>query len=306
MRYSVLGFNQEKVMQTNLDLTDLVILQYIEQACGSPRMKHILTDEEQTLVWINHAKFHEDLPILDMSESTLKNRLSKLKKDGFIQSQTITNPNIKGTCTYYGITELTVNLLYSSDDVIENETTYCEKYVVSQPRTVKSTSYNKLNIDSKLEGVLDNKLSNTTADGRNCSSSKKSLLSNVITERPKRNKKPNLYEKCIDYIMQYTNNVVLQEKLKTYLTLRLEIAKSDSKPFYYNMWPPIINELDELAKDTNTAVKIVEQSIRCGWRKFFPLREYNNKSNMKVNPSETSVTTDKKSDTELDLIDEEY
>jgi hypothetical protein len=27
---------------------------------------------------------------------------------------------------------------------------------------------------------------------------------------------------------------------------------------------------------------------------------------MKVNPSESSVTTDKKSDTELDLIDEEY
>ena len=131
---------------------------------------------------------------------------------------------------------------------------------------------------------------------------KKEKLNNKLfsTEdsKPKRVKKANLYEKCNDYIMQYTNNVVLQEKLKTYLTLRLEIAKGDSKPFYYNMWPPIINELDELAKDTNTAVKIVEQSIRCGWRKFFPLKEYNNKSNIKANSSESGVTSEHETEAE--------
>ena len=273
MRYSILGFNQEKVIQTNLDITDLFILQYIEQACASPKMKHILTDEGQPLVWVSHSKFHEDLPILDMAESTLKNRLSNLKKSGFIYSQTINNTGMNGSCTYYGITEQTTDLLYSNEEV---ETTSRQKYVVDKPRTSKSTSDNKLIGNSKLKRISNNKLLDITAG-------------NIVGNNTK---KKNLYEKCIDYIMQYTNNVVLQEKLKEYLNLRLEIAKGDSKPFYYNMWPPIINELDELAKDTNTAVKIVEQSIRCGWRKFFPLKEYNNKSNIKANLSESGVTSE--------------
>ena len=297
MKYSVLGFNQAKVLETNLDITDLIILQYIEQACASPKMKHILNAEGEPLVWVNHTKFHEDLPILDMAESTLKNRLSNLKKLGYIQSQNITNVNIKGSCTYYGITESTIDLLYSPDE----QTGYCEKYVVDEPRTAKSTSNNKLSSNSKL-GVLDNKLSNTTAGRRDVHSSKNSLLPGIIETKPK---KKNLYSKCQDYIMQYTNNVVLQDALCRFLDLRLEIAKQECKPFYYNMWPSIVTELDALAGSTEEAVKVVNKSIESGWKRFYPLKDYN-KSATKSHITEKNVDTIKRSDDELDLADEVY
>lgn len=286
MRYSVLGFNQEKVMQTNLDVTDLFILQYIEQACASPKMKHILTDEGQPLVWVSHSKFHEDLPILNMAESTLKNRLSNLKKSGFIYSQTINNTGMNGSCTYYGITEQTIDLLYSNEEV---ETTSRQKYVVDKPRTSRSTSDSKLIGNSKLEGISNNKLLDITAGD---------IVGNNT-------KKKNLYQKCTDEIMQYTNNIVLQEKLTQYLNLRLEIARSDGKVFYQNMWKGLLNDLDQLTSDTNTAIQIVEQSIKKGWRGFFELKDYS-KSTVKNNPSERNVISDKKSDEELDLADEVY
>ena len=87
MKYSILGFNQAKVVDAGLDLTDLVILQYIIQANGNPSMKHIMVDDV-SYVWLSHKKIQEDLPILGITEGTLRNKLSTLKKEGWIISET--------------------------------------------------------------------------------------------------------------------------------------------------------------------------------------------------------------------------
>lgn len=137
--------------------------------------------------------------------------------------------------------------------------------------------------------------------GKNKSNNK---LLDIITTQEKPKKK-NLYTKCDDYIVQYTNNIILQEKLREYLNLRLEIAKNENKPFYYNMWPAIVNKLDELASDTDTTIKVIEQSIKNGWKGFYPLKIYSKRS-AKSDPSERNVVSDKKDEAELQLSDTVY
>ena len=145
---------------------------------------------------------------------------------------------------------------------------------------------NKLDITEPMEKIKQNN----------------ALFPNAILQPPKKQRN-NLYTKCVDEIMQYTNNVVLQEKLIQYLNLRLEIARNDGKQFYANMWKGLLNDLDQLTSDTNIAIQIVEQSIRKGWRGFFELKT--NKT-IQSSPAERGVISDKKSDEELDLTDEEF
>lgn len=273
MKYSILGFNQEKLLQTDLDLTDLVILQYIQQACGSTGMYHKLDSNGNPQVWVYHQKLIEDLPILRITEGTLRNRLTSLNQRGYIRSTVVANEGGRGSRTYYGITEMTMSLIY---DTVERP---CHEIMTS---------------DNKLNGDSNSKVSNNK-------------LLDIITPKKKESKKKgNLYSKCVDYISQYTNNVVLQTKLEEFLRLRLDIAKDEGKPFYYNMWPAIVNELDNLANNTDTAIKIVEQSIHKGWKNFYPLKEYNNQSRVKADATERNVDTVKKSEDELDLADEVY
>lgn len=106
MQYEVLGFNQEKVINAELDFTDLIILNYIMQANGDPTMEHIIKDGV-AYVWIYHDRFLKDLPILPISEGTLRNRLSDLKKKGLILVET--NRMVMGSKSYYSISELTMS-----------------------------------------------------------------------------------------------------------------------------------------------------------------------------------------------------
>lgn len=156
------------------------------------------------------------------------------------------------------------------------------------------------NIDNNLnikKNISNNKLLDITGDD---------IIDNNTTKKP--TKKKSRYDQFEDIIVQYTNNIVLQERLREYLRLRLDIAKDECKQFYVNMWKGLLNDLDRLASNTDTAIEIVEQSIRKGWKGFYAQKNYTNYNNssVKSHPSERNVITDKKSDDELDLADEEY
>ena len=130
----------------------------------------------------------------------------------------------------------------------------------------------------------------------NITSNTRSIQTNtnvLVEEKPK---KKNLYNKCSEYIMQYTNNVPLQDALTKFLNLRLEIARTEGKPFYYNMWPPIVNDLDKLAHSTEEAINIVNQSATKGWKKFYALKTYSNQKTIKTEDYENDVHTSKNRD----------
>lgn len=281
MRYTILGFNQELAVELNLDLTDLLLLDYIQRANGNPNMTHIV-ENEISYVWLSHEKLHEDLPIISISEGTLKNRLSKLKEKDLIQSIQISNKSSRGSKSYYSITELTTSL--QNDVVDENE----------RPRHFKMTSNNKLfNISTNVD--IENNISKDILLQPNMYDN---VSDKLYDDKPKKKKRKNLFEKCVDAINEYTDDLELEDLLVTYLKMRLEVKE---KPLYYNMWRGLLNKLFSLSKNLSDLCNIVQQSIDKGWLSFYELKTFNGKKkDLQVISSEFgSVTCNKADDEEM-------
>ena len=252
MRQSILGFNQAKAVELGLSVSDLLLLQYIMYANSEPTMKHIVEDEI-AYVWLQHQKIMEDLPILNISEGTLKNKLTQFRNAGLIQSKTIANCNGRGSRTYYTVTELTTSLM--NDSVT---TTSQKNDVVSRPRHEKMTSNIELDNNKKLDDI--SKDISEPATSFLGSAKPKNPPKKVAEEKPK---KLSLYDKCVAEIYTFTDNAELQECLLKYLPVRLAMK---DKPIYgLNQWTGMLNKLATMKNQ----VAVVKTSIERGWASFF-------------------------------------
>ena len=143
MRCSILGFNQQKLieLQTDikLDMTDILLMDYIQKALSQPSMLKIF-ENGQSYVWLNHKKILEDLPILDIKDSMLIKRLNKLINLNLISTKTVANQIGQGSRTYYTITNLFESLQYIDD----NETRCKKLQLVEEPDVKNYIPYNNL------------------------------------------------------------------------------------------------------------------------------------------------------------------
>jgi hypothetical protein len=179
------------------------------------------------------------------------------------------------------------------------------EYIIHE-KSVKSTNNQDIDFLGVENLALENQVQRNT-NKRN--TNKEGILNNKLfnTEKveTKKSKKKNQYQSCSDYIMQYTNNIILQDTLDRFLRCLLEKKNKDPNfKFWTNQWPSIVNELDNLAASTDEAIKIVNQSIQCNWNRFYPLKT--NKRSAKSDPSERNVVSDKKDEAELQLSDTVY
>ena len=120
----------------------------------------------------------------------------------------------------------------------------------------------------------------------------------LYDDKPKKKKRKNLFEKCVDAINEYTDDLELEDLLVTYLKMRLEVKE---KPLYYNMWRGLLNKLFSLSKNLSDLCNIVQQSIDKGWLSFYELKTFNGKKkDLQVISSEFgSVTCNKADDEEM-------
>ena len=260
MRYSILNFNQGRAVENNLKVDDLLLLQYIMQANSEPGMFHILDENETCYVWLSHTKIQEDLPILGITEGTLKNKISKLKTSGFINSKSVANKSARGTRTYYCITEKTMSLL---NDI--EKTTSFSNDVNPGPRHSLMTSYNKLNNDNKLNTDISKDISDS-----------ESSSDTFQFGKPKQTK-PNLYQQCLAIINDYTEDNNIRKMLIEYLDLLLEKSKVEHKPLYANQFKGMLKHLNNLiaSKENGTIEDIISQSIQKSYIGFFPVTNNN-------------------------------
>jgi len=178
--------------------------------------------------------------------------------------------------------------LIQKQEYIKNNQKFCEYSCIPYNKVVYPMQQSCTN---NIEHTIGKKISNNK------------LLDIEKPEKPK--KKKNQYQSCSDYIMQYTNNIILQDTLDRFLRCLLEKKNKDPNfKFWTNQWPSIVNELDNLAASTDEAIKIVNQSIQCNWNRFYPLKT--NKRSAKSDPSERNVVSDKKDEAELQLSDTVY
>ena len=265
MKYSILGFNQNKIVNykkvvtvtrqekelekvLQCDLQDLLILNYIIYANSNPKMKHICKDEK-SYVWLQHKHIIEDLPILNITQATLSNRLGKLKSMELIESTTIANNKNQGSMTYYTITEICQEMMFDTEK--ENQTTTFKNDVVDRPLNFKMMSNNISNLDNNT--FLNNKL----------------FKNNNITKTG-----IDLYTFCIncidDFCSKYNENG-LRDNLIKYLNLRLEMK---DKQLYKNMWKGLLTKLEKCYNESNNDTNfkdIINQSIEKGYATFYPI-----------------------------------
>lgn len=195
MKYAIIGFNQELVISysTDIDATDLLLLDYIYNAIASPGMLHIVKNDI-AYVWLQHKKILSDLPILCIGEEALKKRIKKLVDLQLIESIIETSGTL-GKRAFYGITDKCESLRYSS---VKNYTwpdNQVEKITLDkdEPSVKNYTSNIKLfKIDNKLKNKdkdkeeiqtfisLYHEICKTLPKVRNITDKRKKAIQNII------------------------------------------------------------------------------------------------------------------------------
>lgn len=95
----------------------------------------------------------------------------------------------------------------------------------------------------------------------------------VDTTKKSSTKKPNLYEKCVSKINDFTDDEILREYLIEFLKKCLENSKESNIPFYTNTFVGKLNSLKRLSDDNYRQREIVLQSLDNGWNGFYQLKK---------------------------------
>ena len=310
MRYSILGFKQEDIVNYKIDMSDVLLLDYIYTACASPSMKKTHDENEQPHVWLQHKKVLEDLPVLGFGEDMLKKRLHKLSERGLI-STIFKSDEVRGKRAYYTITEKCENMRYTNqvenitlnqeldNDQVENITlSHVRPSVKNYPSDNKLISNNKLNntftnvkveqpsvtpktshdnsskLPKRIPLIKPNIVRESINNSSNIDSSKENKKENesILNKGVVSPiKKKNLYEKCIDKIYEFTDDAEIRERLIEYLGVRLE--RKDIE-FGSKGFEGMLKRLKRTSSDKQEQLAIIQQAIDRNYPTFYPLSKH--------------------------------
>ena len=244
MKYSIYDFNQQKCVENDLDMTDILILSYIKNFY--PRMNKMIEDDKE-YVWFNYGSFINEYPILKIKKTiTISTRLLKLQEKGIILKKCVRNE--KGTFSYVSLTEKYFELL---TDTIENE--------------------NKNQFDENITPFDENKMGGFYENKR-----QKDPV--TIINQSNISKKENIKEKeNINNIKNEDFKNLLEEWLEYKKEIKNSYKSSKSIKVFYNTLLKYSNN------DIEKAREIINFSIANGYKGIFEPKQnkksYNNKPN---------------------------
>ena len=219
-------------------------------------------DTEETHCYASNEYFAE---FFQCSIPTITRAITKLKNLGYIETE-----NVDGRHRIIKMISLTnqndeaPSSKCSTNNIINNK-------VNNNSSSITTTSNSSNTKNNFTETKNYSAKINTTKD--------KSVSENEFDFGIQNNKsrKPNLYEKCLAMINDYTNDSELKYLLIQYLKLTLEMK--DNK-LYANQWKGLLNKLSSLSSDISDQKLIVRTSIEKGWRSFYlPKKDFNNNFN---------------------------
>lgn len=97
----------------------------------------------------------------------------------------------------------------------------------------------------------------------------------ILTEEKTKERKPNLYERCQNEIVNRYGLGRLNASLHEYLGYRI---RSRQHPMGFSGWVGLLNKLDVLGQTEDEKCKIVEQSIKMKWDTFVELKTWGKKT----------------------------
>jgi len=83
-------------------------------------------------------------------------------------------------------------------------------------------------------------------------------------DKPKQ-KRMSLWDKCVQYINEYTEDSELRDALTEYLKIRLSMK---NKPIFAGQWKALLNKLDIF----DDKLAVVKQSLELGYASFYELK----------------------------------
>lgn len=160
-------------------------------------------------------------------------------------------------------------------------------------RVAKNAMQSSKKCYADSQKVLPNNIVNNTIN----KTISKDIVDDTTFSEPKKSKKKNLYEKCTEMVDEYTNNMDLQNYLKSFLIICLENSRESGRPFYANMWKSKLTKLSELSDNTDTQIKIVKQTLDNGWSNFYEYKGDKKKSGRYTvdEPTDMGYTVDRAS-----------
>jgi len=88
MKYTILGFSQQHLLNLGLGMDEAMILRWFVDFQGTGRMRPVIHGGK-TWLWVNYGGVLEDLPIVGGSAKTISRRFEKLADAGVLEHITI-------------------------------------------------------------------------------------------------------------------------------------------------------------------------------------------------------------------------
>ncbi|QAA30482.1 hypothetical protein [Clostridium manihotivorum] len=109
MKYSIMGFNQEKLMEFGLDIKDAAILRYFVDFMESFKMRNQVIDKE-IYYWVKYEGIIKQYPILNLSNAdSVYRRFKKLVKLNILKHKTVV---ANGKYSYYTLGDNYIELIF--------------------------------------------------------------------------------------------------------------------------------------------------------------------------------------------------
>lgn len=143
--------------------------------------------------------------------------------------------------------------LIAKEESNHNHVKYCKYSCIPY----NSVAYHETEFNAPIQHSCINNIVNTIEENN----------IDYIKEKIDQPKRKTLYEKCIDEINLFTNNVGLNVALTDYLDVRLKMT--DKKLYGVNQWKGLLNKLLELSNDVGEQIDIVNTATERGWASFF-------------------------------------
>lgn len=134
MKYTILGFNQSKLLEFGLDIDDALILRYFVDFKDSGQMSKELFDSEM-FYWINYESIKRELPILSIGKDRVYRKLKKLVDANILMHKTKRNG---GTFSFYALGSRYVELISSEKPAEEGMVKTTEDTVKIPEGTAKT------------------------------------------------------------------------------------------------------------------------------------------------------------------------
>ena len=117
MKYTICGFNQQKLFDYKLDINDAQILRWLIDFAATGRMRKII--ENNTIYYlVNYEAIICAFPIMGItSTKAIANRFEKYVKCGLLQKTIRKGGSFSGTATLFAITPLIGDMIYDEKSV---------------------------------------------------------------------------------------------------------------------------------------------------------------------------------------------